>query len=243
MAHLRGVGPDAADALEPGPAGQHVAEVRRMRAVHHVVGRIPPGRRVASLDRLAEPHAGSQPAVGLDGEGDHRRHPGRLRRPGDPDALLDVGHRRRGDQVDAGIRQHPRLPAMVGLGLPGGHEAVRRIAVAARPDDAAQHDRRLRGLRGVADARGEGDRRGVGRVERLGRVAERRAPVRIRPPGHRVEHEPAAVAAGDLDETVEIAPQHRPSGPGFEQRKGGERRQLDPLVKDQHGLEAAVGQK
>src|SRR5690606_9039609 len=37
VAHPRGVGPHTADPLDPAAAGQHAAEMARMRAVDHVV--------------------------------------------------------------------------------------------------------------------------------------------------------------------------------------------------------------
>ena len=43
--------------------------------------------------------------------------PAALRRAGDADALLDVGHGDRGDHVGAGRLEHPHLPGVVGLGL------------------------------------------------------------------------------------------------------------------------------
>ena len=243
VAHLRGVGAQAADAVPPGPRLDAVAEVRGMGAVHHVVGGIALGRGVAGLDRRLEARAGAQAAVGLQRERDHHRHARRLGRAGDADRLLDVGHGDRGDEIGAGLGEHPHLAGMIGLRLLGGHVAVGRVAVAARAEAAADHHRRARRLLGVADRVQEVDRGGVGRVERLGRIAERRAPVRVRPPGGALQHQAAAVALGERNVGREVARELRPARLGAQQVEGGEVRQLLALVEDQRGLDAAVGQE
>ena len=65
-------------------AAEHVLEVRRVRAVDHVVGGRGAGRVVDLLDRVAERLAARQPPVGLHRERDHHRHAGVARGPAMP---------------------------------------------------------------------------------------------------------------------------------------------------------------
>ena len=184
-----------------------------------------------------------QPAVGLDGEGDRRRHPGRLRRPGDADRLVEVGHGHRRHQVDAGRLEHPDLQGVIVLGLRRGHVAVGRVAVAARPDAAREHHRARRRLLGVANRREQRDRVAVRRIEGLGRVAERGAPVRVRAPGRALEHQPAAVAFRQRHVGRVVALERRAALRSAQQVEGREGRQVEPVVEDQRRLDPAVGQE
>ena len=149
VAALRGVGADAADApiqrARPG-----AGEMRGMGAVDHVVGRRAAGRRV---DRRRWPRRASgrsEVAVGLDREGDrhrHRRPPWRpATMPTASSALVMV----MAETMSAGGLAKTRSAGVVGLGLVGGHEPAGVVAVAARADAAADHDRR----RGRLDSRG-----------------------------------------------------------------------------------------
>ena len=117
-------------------------------------------------------------AVGLDREGDDDRHRGGLRRPGDADRLLGIGH---GDGASPcrprpprrrrpAARDRPRPPRR-SSGFAGGSR--RRAARGRR-----QHHRRSPASPPRRGSRREVDRLCVHRVERLGRIAERRRPSR-----------------------------------------------------------------
>ena len=88
----RGVRPQPRDPLAPAPARrQRGGEVRRVRAVDHVVGDRPERLGVDLLDRVAERLAVRQPPVGLDGERDDRGEPGRVGGAGDAGRLARHG--------------------------------------------------------------------------------------------------------------------------------------------------------
>lgn len=77
---------------------------------------------------------------------------------------------------------------MVGLGLLRAHGIADDVAVSARPDAAAyDHDHPVARL--GANALQQADPSAVHVVERLLRIAEPGAPVVIRTPGRRVEHD------------------------------------------------------
>ena len=66
------------------------------------------------------------------------------------------------------------------------------------------------------------------RVERLGRIAEHRAPVRVRPPGRALEHQPAPVALGERHVGRVVARAAPPGPPRVAQEvERREMRQLD----------------
>jgi hypothetical protein len=67
------------------------------------------------------------------------------------------------------------------------------------------------------------------------------APVRVRAPRRRVEDDPDAGLAGDLEVGPEVVPQRTDALLVVEQDERGEVRQLEPLVEDQRRLHAAVG--
>ena len=147
MALGRGVGADAGDPAAPlARLGDDVVEVGRVGAVDHEVGGSAAGLAVDLLDRLAERLAVGQPAVGLDRERDRDRHPGGLRRARDPDRLLGVGHRHRGDHVGRGLGEGADLGRVVSCASSADISDSRLVAVAARPDDRVDHDRRLGAL-------------------------------------------------------------------------------------------------
>ena len=73
MAACRSVRPQSAQARDPGSAlclafAQCVGEMRRMRAIEHVVGRRAAGFAIGLLDRVADRLPARQFAVGLDRE-------------------------------------------------------------------------------------------------------------------------------------------------------------------------------
>ena len=117
-----------------GAAVEDVSEVRRVRAVDHVVRRIRIRRRVDGRDRVPELLSGRQAPVGLHGERQHDRHPDRPRRLRDPDGLLGVRHRDRGDQVGLGGGERPGLHAR-------GTREPRRRSSSRRPGSRRLVDR------------------------------------------------------------------------------------------------------
>jgi hypothetical protein len=84
--------------------------------------------------------------------------------------------------------------------LIGRHQLAGHVAVAARPDDAVDEDRRGRVGVLVADLLRERHGGAVDGVERYRVVAQHRAPVRVRAPGRRVEDEAGAALARDREE-------------------------------------------
>ena len=142
VAALRRVGADAADAAEPGAlARKRGSEMRRVRTVDHVVGRRTLRRLVHLGDRLLQALSGGQASVRLQREGDRRRHAGGLGRARDADRLAGVGHGDGRHHVGLGAGEDADLPGMVGLRLVGAHDGARIVAVAARADAAAHHER------------------------------------------------------------------------------------------------------
>ena len=126
VAFGRGVGTEAGDAVDPGAAGvEHGREMRRVGAVHHVVGRRGAGGGVDGRDRLAERLAGGEPAVGLDRDRNDGRHLGIGGGAGDAGRLLGVVHGDGGDEVGAGVLEDADLGGVVALGLLDAHQPVR----------------------------------------------------------------------------------------------------------------------
>ena len=81
MTQPGGVGAQPPDACHPRlVGGQRRGEVRRVRAVDHVVARVGGGRGVDGLDRRLQRRPRGEAAVGLDRERDRRRHAGAPRR-------------------------------------------------------------------------------------------------------------------------------------------------------------------
>ena len=219
---------------------EDVREVRRVRAVDHVVGGAGVRGGLDGGDRLAQRPAVRQPPVGLDREGDRAGQPGRGGGAGDPDGLLGVGHRHRGEHVGAGRGERARLQRVVGLGLVGAHLLARDVAVAARADHAVDDDRGGGVARRARQLPDEVDGVAVHALELLALVAELRAPVAVRPPGRGVEHEARVLLRGQREERLEVVAQRRAAVGRVEQRERGEQRQVDAAGEDQVGLEPAV---
>jgi hypothetical protein len=234
----------ARDPVLPGAAtGQDAGEVRRVRAVDHVVGGGGERLGVDLLDRLAERLPAREPPVGLDGERDRRRESRAGGGARDPDRLVHVRHRDRGDEVGAGGREGAGLGGVVALGFARRHLPAGLVAVAARADHAADQRRRRRILSVRPQRLGERDRLAVDPVERGGVVAELRAPVAARAPGDGVEEEPRAVLVRRRQVRTEVIAERRAAIRVVEQRERREGRQLDPATEDERGLEAAVRQE
>ena len=75
------------------------------------------------------------------------------------------------------------------------------------------------------------------------RVAELGAPVGAGPPGRALEDEAHAVGARDVDVALVVADQELPALDIAQQREGREEGQVQPVLEDQAGLDAAVGQE
>src|SRR6185436_6494055 len=105
----------------------------------------------------------------------------RLRRPRDADRLVDAGERIGGDHVSAASGEGRDLRAVIVFGLRSVHVAG-LVAVAARPDSAADHAGRGWPFPIRAQLLQKRDRSDIDRVKRGGIVAELDAPVRIRTP-------------------------------------------------------------
>ena len=195
-----------------GSPRQHVLEVRGVRAVDHVVGGPGPRGRVDLGDRVAQLLTAREPPVGLEREGDHRRHARRRGRARDPDRLGRVGHRDRGDHVGGGVREGRDLDRVVLLRRVAVQDHGRVVAVVMGADAAADDDRRGVVVVLVAELLHQRDRPAVERVQLLGRVAEPLGPARVRAPRRALEDEPRAVIACERRVGLEVAPQRGRAG-------------------------------
>jgi len=133
------------------------------------------------------------------------------------------------------------LRRVIGKRLGRAHSRVGTIAIAARPEIAADDDGRARRFVLLADACELRDRLALHARERLGIVAELRRPIGVRAPGRALEHYAGAVRAADLRIACEIALENRLPLGAVEQHERREERQIDAFVIDQRRLEAAVG--
>ena len=132
---------------QPGRVGSHGAEAQRpvagvgerrgdvvgVRAVDAVVGDVAIGRRIDGANHVAETRAVGEPAVGLQREVQHHRHAKVAGGERDAEPLACVGERARGDEVAAGVGEHPDLMAVVPPRLVCGHRRADLVAVPARP--------------------------------------------------------------------------------------------------------------
>ncbi len=182
-------------------------------------------------------------AVGLDGERDHHRHVRLLGGAGDADRFRDVVHRDGGHHVGVGPAEGVHLRRMVEFRLLGGHRAAGHVAVAARPDAAADHHRRTRRLVDAPELLHHGDRFVVHADDRALAIAEPGAPVGARPPGRRLQHEAKAILRRERRVAPVIIAQQVAAGRLVEQVEGGKIGEVDAVVENQAGLDAAVGQK
>ena len=128
-----------------------------VRAIDHVISGPLIRLAVHGRDGRGEALSGREPAVGFEGEGNHAWHPGGFGRARHADGLVDIGQRESRDEVGACVSEDADLPGMIGFGLPWAHQRAGIVAVAARADVAADHERRLRRLAGVANVVHHGD--------------------------------------------------------------------------------------
>ena len=183
-----------------------------------------------------------QAPVGLYGESDRDRQVRVVGRAQDADGLWHVGHRDGRDLVDAAQGERVDLGAVIGLGLGWGHRLAGHVSVAAGTDDAIDPDGR-RGWRVTAQVGGKGGCVAVDTQDRRGVVAEPRAPIGAGPPSRRVEHETPACPGSKFEEGLPVARKGRTTLFRIQQGKGREVRQIDPVAKDQRGLQAPIGQR
>ena len=243
MAARRGIGPHAPHPLDPGLVLREcLLEVRRVRAVDHVVGRRGASRGVDRLDRLLQGLPGGQAAIRLHRERDHHRHLGLHRGARHADRLFGVRHGEGADQVGFRLRKCLNLRRVQPLGVVGAHRTS-DIAVAQRPDIAADRHRRIRRLQFEAHLLQQFDRRAVECIELLRRVTEFGAPVSIAAPGRAFQQEAHARIDGGPRVLAEIFEESVAAALGLQQFERGELVELDPILEDQRCLEPAVGEE
>ena len=148
-------------------------------------------------------------------------------------SAVDLIGRRRGERAD--------LNGVIALGLVSRHRLAGVGNLSARADATADHRGDTVGRSRRPDLLGEIDRRTVGGVEPLRRVTEPGRPIRVGTPGRRLDHQPCAEFARDDHIVVVVAAQADPVVGVLEQREGSEERQVDAVMEDQVGLDAAVG--
>ena len=160
---------------------------------------------------------------------------------GDPDRLARVRHGLRRYHIRPRRRVGLKLRQVVGFRRIAIHRFGRRIAVAARSDRAVDHNPDTVLLPCAANFAQQGHRVSdhAGKLGDL--IADFGRPVRAGAKGRGIED---AAGAGTLRRRrigIVIAPQRRAALLIVEQRKGGEVRQIDPVVEDQRRLQPAVG--
>ena len=104
--------------------------------------------------------------------------------------------------MSASVRSCVRV---VGGRLVSGHDAGGRVGVVAGSDQSVDHERPRRWRGRFADIFHEGHAAAVGRFEGGLVVADPRAPVAVRAPRHRVEHEPRVALAGQIEVGLKVA--------------------------------------
>src|ERR1700728_2127273 len=76
MALRGGVGAIAANSIPPWRFSKgQIAQMSRVSAIHHIIGRATPCHRVYVLNRLFQAFAGGESAVSFNGERNRRRQP------------------------------------------------------------------------------------------------------------------------------------------------------------------------
>jgi len=178
-------------------------------------------------------------AVGLDGEADQHRDTGPSGSASDPDAFLGAGQRVRRDQVGARGGERLHLSAVVVSRLVRVGLLARDVAVAARADSANDPHVLDVGV-GLTQLVEEPDRCAVHAVERGRVVPHLGPPVRVRTPSRRLQSEARAGLASDGGVPVVVGPQQAPAALIFDERERGERGEIDAVVEDQVGFQAAI---
>ena len=244
MAAHRGIGAQSAQSFHPRLVLlQRIDEMRRVRAVDHVVSRRTGSGVIGLLDRRAHGFAARQSAVGFGGERDHHRHARRLGCARNADRFAGMGHGEGADQVGFGVREQLALECVIALCLLAIHHLVGKIAVAARADIARNRHRALRRLELVAQRGQQRDAPAVQVGELRQRKPELRAPVRTSTPGRAFEHEAGVAGLRDLDVLHEIIPQPMFAIFARMQRDRGHVWEFDSVVEDQGGFQPRIGQE
>src|SRR5687767_12300859 len=113
------------------------------------------------------------------------------------------------------------------------------VAVSTRADAAADHHRKLPMLMADVFEQANGLPVDVGNLRRT--VAELGAPVGACAPGRTLEHHAGAELHGDAHVRGVVTAQRGLAARAAEKIESGEVRQLEALVEDKRGLDAAVG--
>ena len=160
------------------------------------------------------------------------------------DGLVGIGHCDRRHHVRTRLARARRSDAHGRSSrLPGAHHLARIIAVAARADAPADDDRRVAVLVLVPQIDHQPDGLAIGRGDLIARVAELVPPVGACAPGRAFEDEPHAIGFRDGHVTLVVARQRLAPGLLPQEMERGKMGQLQPLVENQGGLDAAIGQK
>jgi hypothetical protein len=131
---------------------------------------------------------------------------------------------------------------VIGLGVVGAHGRGVLIAIAAWADATADDDWRVVIAISGAQFGHQADGVAVDGVERVGGETEAGAPVGIGAPRGALEDEASAVGGGDVEIALIVRAQQISAAGIVEQQERGEVWQLEAIVKDERGLEAAVGE-
>ena len=94
-----------------------------------------------------------------------------------------------------------------------------------------------------ADPGEEGDGFAIGCCELAASVADALRPIGVGAPGGALEDQTRVVLEGEIDVGPEVAAERGASGVVGEQGEGREMREIDALVEDQGGFDAAVGEE
>ena len=216
-------------------------EMRRVRAVDHVVGRARRRRLVHLRDRLLQALPRRQASVGLHREGDRDRHARGLAARVTPTASLALVMVMAVTMSASFSANTPIWLGVIGLASSGYHRAGRSRRRAGRRSRTTTACARP-GTRCAAPASGRSTRR-LASASAAARIAELVAPVGTRPPGRALQDEARAVGPGDLGVAGEVAAQGRGAGLVLQEVEGGEMRQLAARRERSGWSRAAVGQE
>ncbi len=242
MAQRGRVRAQAADPRRPGLVRrEHGLEVRGVRAVDHVVGGRPSGGFVDLLDRVAEGLAVRQAAVGFEGERDRGRQSHVPRRLRQADRLVRVGHRDRGDHVRRRVGERPDLRGVVIPCVVCAQDLRGVVAVALRPDAAADDHRRVVRAGRAAQLLHQLDRPTVEGVELLRGHAEAVRPVRTGAPGRALQHKAHTALFRQRKVRLVVAAELIQTLVAVEQDERSKLGQVEALVENEACLDSPIG--
>src|SRR5262245_3518916 len=132
---------------------------------------------------------------------------------------------------------------MVARGFCRAHDAPGVITIATRADAAADDHRRLTSLVLAAQLQHQTDCVSIDGRDPVARVAELLAPVGAGAPGRTFENEPGNRSPGDADVALIVAPERIPAALVLQQVERRKVWQLQALLEDKGGFNAAVGQE